>query len=144
MGVAGHPLGRSGPQWAPFSHLSPKTPFSKLGFVGTISPAIANLTSLNLNDNHLIGSISDNLACLPDLQIFDISNNNLTGSIPKFTSTFGSDFLRISIKSKPHDCAPLTDHRLNFGRLFLFGFPPHGGGWPPLRPWGWLSHPQTG
>ncbi|XP_059446985.1 receptor-like kinase TMK4 [Corylus avellana] len=64
--------------------------FAKLGFVGTISPAIANLTSLrvlNLNDNHLTGSIPDNLASLPDLQIFDVSNNNLTGSIPKFTST---------------------------------------------------------
>jgi hypothetical protein len=22
--------------------------------------------------------------------------------------------------------------------------PPHGGGWPPLGPWGWFGHPQTG
>jgi hypothetical protein len=22
--------------------------------------------------------------------------------------------------------------------------PPTGGGWPPLRPWGWLGHHQTG
>jgi hypothetical protein len=21
---------------------------------------------------------------------------------------------------------------------------PHGGGWPPLGPWGWFGHPQTG
>lgn len=64
--------------------------FGKQGFVGTISPAIANLTSLRtlyLNDNNLTGSIPDNLASLPGLQVLDVSNNNLTGSIPKFTLT---------------------------------------------------------
>jgi Leucine-rich repeat (LRR) protein len=64
--------------------------FGKLGFVGTISPAIANLTSLRtlyLNDNNLTGSIPDKLASLPGLQVLDVSNNNLTGSIPKFTLT---------------------------------------------------------
>jgi hypothetical protein len=33
-----------------------------------------------------------------------------------------------------NDCAPLTDHWLNFGLLFLFGFPPHGG---------WLATPYS-
>ncbi|KAE8077202.1 hypothetical protein FH972_015787 [Carpinus fangiana] len=64
--------------------------FSKLGFVGTISPAIANLTSLRtlyLNDNNLTSSIPDSLATMPDLQLLDVSNNNLTGAIPKFKST---------------------------------------------------------
>jgi hypothetical protein len=64
--------------------------FGKQGFVGTISPAITNLTSLRtlyLNDNNLTGSIPDNLASLPGLQVLDVSNNNFTGSIPKFAST---------------------------------------------------------
>ncbi|XP_062166241.1 receptor-like kinase TMK4 [Alnus glutinosa] len=64
--------------------------FGKQGFVGTISPAIANLTSLRtlyLNDNNLTGSIPDNLASLPGLQVLDVSNNNLNRSIPKFTLT---------------------------------------------------------
>ncbi|XP_062112255.1 receptor-like kinase TMK4 [Humulus lupulus] len=59
--------------------------FQKQRFVGTISPAFANLTSLKnlyLNDNSLTGSIPKTLTLLP--QVLDVSNNNLTGEIPTF------------------------------------------------------------
>ncbi|XP_074266565.1 receptor-like kinase TMK4 [Silene latifolia] len=62
--------------------------FGKLGWVGTISPAFANLTSLTsilLNDNKLVGTVPDALATLQMLQKVDLSNNNLTGKIPTFS-----------------------------------------------------------
>ncbi|XP_010532727.1 PREDICTED: receptor-like kinase TMK4 [Tarenaya hassleriana] len=62
----------------------------KHGFVGIISPAIANLTSLKnllLNDNNLTGSIPKGLTFIPTLQSLDVSNNNLTGDIPQFPSS---------------------------------------------------------
>ncbi|TYI91888.1 hypothetical protein E1A91_D02G027200v1 [Gossypium mustelinum] len=62
----------------------------KKNLVGTISPAIANLTklkNLNLNDNNLTGSIPDGLIKLSSLQLIDVSNNNLTGDIPKFSAS---------------------------------------------------------
>ncbi|KAB1213545.1 putative receptor protein kinase TMK1 [Morella rubra] len=64
--------------------------FAKQHFIGTISPAFANFTSLkalSLNDNNLTGSIPASLASLPSLQALDVSNNNLTGLIPSFAST---------------------------------------------------------
>ncbi|KAI3928169.1 hypothetical protein MKW98_023770 [Papaver atlanticum] len=63
--------------------------FSKQHFVGRISPAFADLGSLEnlfLNDNSLFGSIPDNLIGLTQLQILDVTNNNLTGKVPAFTS----------------------------------------------------------
>ncbi|KAD7478084.1 hypothetical protein R6Q59_007540 [Mikania micrantha] len=57
---------------------------------GTISPALANLTSLrslSLNDNNLTGSIPKILTSIPNLQLFDVSNNNLSGPIPEFPQT---------------------------------------------------------
>ncbi|KAG4210008.1 hypothetical protein ERO13_A02G018000v2 [Gossypium hirsutum] len=63
---------------------------AKKNLVGTISPAIANLTklkNLNLNDNNLTGSIPDGLIKLNSLQLIDVSNNNLTGDIPKFSAS---------------------------------------------------------
>lgn len=61
--------------------------FAKKGFTGTISPAFANLTSLQtliLSDNKLTGSIPKGLTGLTQLQVLDVSNNNLTGEIPTF------------------------------------------------------------
>lgn len=62
----------------------------KHGFVGFISPAIANLTSLKniyLNDNKLTGVIPKDLTFMTSLQLIDVSNNNLTGEIPKFPAS---------------------------------------------------------
>ncbi|KAL0403669.1 UNVERIFIED_CONTAM: Receptor-like kinase TMK4 [Sesamum radiatum] len=59
----------------------------KQGFSGSISPALANLTSLRtlvLNDNNLTGVIPSVLTTLPQLQTFNVSNNNLSGPIPVF------------------------------------------------------------
>ncbi|PON78674.1 GPCR kinase [Parasponia andersonii] len=79
--------------------------FQKWHFTGTISPALANLTSLKnllLNDNNLTGSIPDSLTLLPQLQVVDVSNNNLSGVIPRFPSwvkltTTGNPLLRKSL-----------------------------------------------
>ncbi|XP_057965425.1 receptor-like kinase TMK4, partial [Malania oleifera] len=64
--------------------------FGKQHWTGTISPAVANLTSLKslvLNDNNLGGSIPESLTGLSQLQILDVSNNNLTGKIPRFPAS---------------------------------------------------------
>ncbi|KAJ4827290.1 hypothetical protein Tsubulata_051366, partial [Turnera subulata] len=53
--------------------------FSGQHFVGTISPAFANLTFLKrlyLNDNNLTGPIPDSLTSLKQLELMDVSNNN--------------------------------------------------------------------
>jgi hypothetical protein len=54
--------------------------------------------NLTLADNNLNGSIPDSLKTLPQLQLLDVSNNNLSGVIPKFSSkvklnTTGNAFL---------------------------------------------------
>lgn len=54
---------------------------------GTISPALANLTSLKtlvLSSNNLTGSIPNQLALLPNLEKLDVSNNRLSGKVPAF------------------------------------------------------------
>ncbi|XP_059625212.1 receptor-like kinase TMK4 [Cornus florida] len=64
--------------------------FGKKQWIGTISPAIANLTALKsvfLNDNKLTGPIPAVLTSLAQLQLLDVSNNNLSGKIPPFTSS---------------------------------------------------------
>lgn len=58
--------------------------------VGTISPFLANITTLRqilLNDNNLSGSIPNSLTTLPALATLDISNNNISGLVPTFAST---------------------------------------------------------
>ena len=42
--------------------------------------------NLTLADNRLIGSIQHILTTLPQIQLFDVSNYNLWGPIPKFPS----------------------------------------------------------
>ncbi|KAL7263978.1 hypothetical protein ACSBR1_002016 [Camellia fascicularis] len=63
--------------------------FGKQGWSGTISPAIANLTTLTsllLNDNDLTGPIPSSLTKLALLRLLDVSNNNISGQVPKFGS----------------------------------------------------------
>lgn len=57
------------------------------GLTGTISPYLANITTLKsilLNNNTLTGSVPNQLTTLPDLVTLDIRNNNISGEIPKF------------------------------------------------------------
>ncbi|KAK9733971.1 hypothetical protein RND81_04G104800 [Saponaria officinalis] len=89
--------------------------FGKLGWVGSISPAFANLTSLTsiyLNDNDLVGTIPEALTMLKMLRKLDLSNNNLTGKVPNFDKSVvvfvnGNPFLGTnvdtssSVKSPP-------------------------------------------
>ncbi|KAL2488281.1 Leucine-rich repeat protein kinase family protein [Forsythia ovata] len=79
--------------------------FAKQNWVGTISPAMANLTELKtilLNDNNLTSSIPDSLTSLKLLQLLDVSNNNLSGKIPQFSSgvtikTSGNTYIGIDL-----------------------------------------------
>ncbi|CAH9075391.1 unnamed protein product [Cuscuta epithymum] len=78
---------------------------SKHNWVGTISPAIGNLTGLRqllLHDNKLTGVIPETLTNLPHLQLLDLSNNNISGKIPPFSSnatvkTDGNPFIGIDL-----------------------------------------------
>lgn len=59
----------------------------RMNLLGTISPALANLTGLiklNLSGNHLTGAIPEALTTMPRLKILDVTNNKLTGQIPMF------------------------------------------------------------
>jgi Leucine-rich repeat (LRR) protein len=63
---------------------------AKSGFTGTISPSLANITTLKqilLNGNGFTGSIPDDLTTLPVLETLDVSNNNISGQVPTFPST---------------------------------------------------------
>ncbi|XP_030506178.2 receptor-like kinase TMK3 [Cannabis sativa] len=54
---------------------------------GTLSPSLANLTSLleiRLSGNHLNGTIPENLTELEHLRLLDLTGNNLEPPIPKF------------------------------------------------------------
>nr|GMD65831.1 receptor-like kinase TMK4 [Ipomoea batatas] len=104
----------------------------KQGFSGTISPALANLTSLRnlyLNDNNLTGPIPESLTTLPHLQVLEVSNNNLSGPIPVFppSVTFshsGNLFLGKNVSTgggspgsgQNSDCYMKRQHK-RFGRV---------------------------
>lgn len=63
---------------------------ARQGFTGTISPFLANVTSLKqilLNGNGFTGSIPTALTTLPVLEALDVSNNNISGIAPTFRST---------------------------------------------------------
>ncbi|CAK9861312.1 unnamed protein product [Sphagnum jensenii] len=63
---------------------------SNNGLVGTISPALANVTSLAtiiLKGNNLTGPVPDALVGLQSLKALDVSDNNITGPLPSFPAT---------------------------------------------------------
>ncbi|XP_059067534.1 LRR receptor kinase SERK2-like [Cryptomeria japonica] len=56
-----------------------------MGFSGTLSPHIGELTYLNilrLEDNHISGSLPPELGNMTNLQNLNLSNNDFTGDIP--------------------------------------------------------------
>ncbi|KAG0558581.1 hypothetical protein KC19_10G039400 [Ceratodon purpureus] len=66
------------------------------GLTGTISPSLANLTSLTtlvLTKNALTGPVPAELTTLPSLKTVDVSNNNLTGPLPVFPATVKFTYL---------------------------------------------------
>ncbi|XLT56369.1 hypothetical protein HN873_048973 [Arachis hypogaea] len=81
---------------------------TNLNFTGTISLSFKNLTVLEglyLGGNRLNGSILDILTSLRQLKILDVSNNNLSGSLPPFSKktiviTTGNAFLQQSHSPK--------------------------------------------
>ncbi|CAI9107348.1 OLC1v1006679C1 [Oldenlandia corymbosa var. corymbosa] len=81
--------------------------FAARNFTGTISPAIANLTSLRsliLNNNSLTGPIPSSLTSLQGLTLLDVSNNNVSGKIPPFgptvtVKTSGNPFIGVDLPS---------------------------------------------
>ncbi|XP_015086792.1 receptor-like kinase TMK4 [Solanum pennellii] len=96
--------------------------FAKQNWVGTISPAVANLTglkSLVMNDNNLTGPIPVSLTSLPELQLVDVSNNNISGKIPKFRSdvilkTSGNSFIGKDVPlSAPPGARPSSSSSTN-------------------------------
>lgn len=63
-------------------------PSAKLS--GTISPDLANLTSLTkivLSGNNLTGTIPDSLTKLNSLVLIDVRNNNIYGPVPNFNTS---------------------------------------------------------
>ncbi|TMX01509.1 hypothetical protein EJD97_024365 [Solanum chilense] len=96
--------------------------FAKQNWVGTISPAVANLTglkSLVMNDNNLTGTIPVSLTSLPELQLVDVSNNNISGKIPKFRpdvilKTSGNSFIGKDVPlSAPPGARPSSSSSTN-------------------------------
>lgn len=96
--------------------------FAKQNWVGTISPAVANLTglkSLVMNDNNLTGPIPVSLTSLPELQLVDVSNNNISGKIPKFRpdvilKTSGNSFIGKDVPlSAPPGARPSSSSSTN-------------------------------
>ncbi|KAK7276227.1 hypothetical protein RIF29_17364 [Crotalaria pallida] len=80
-------------------------------FSGVISPKFNNLTrlsSLFLDDNHFTGSIPD--FDVPPLELFNVSNNRLNGSIPeRFSRLDKSVFAGNSLCGKPLEPCPGTE-----------------------------------
>nr|GMD68001.1 receptor-like kinase TMK4 [Ipomoea batatas] len=99
----------------------------KQGFSGTISPALANLTSLRnlyLNDNNLTGPIPESLTTLPNLQVLEVSNNNLSGPIPFFPPSVnfshdGNLFLGKNVSTSGG--SPATGRATNKVDVYAFG-----------------------
>ncbi|KAG0556543.1 hypothetical protein KC19_11G061400 [Ceratodon purpureus] len=100
--------------------------------VGTISPSLANLTSLRnlvLNGNSLTGSIPAELTSLTSLQTVDVRNNNLAGPLPSF-----SPAVKFSFSGNPLlDGSPAAPVPVGAPPL---GTPSPGGTTPPSAPVG--------
>lgn len=63
---------------------------SKAGLAGSISPSLANLTSLEtltLSGNALTGVIPAELTAITTLKLVDVSNNNLSPPLPTFPTS---------------------------------------------------------
>uniref|UniRef100_A0A0E0GSW6 non-specific serine/threonine protein kinase n=1 Tax=Oryza nivara TaxID=4536 RepID=A0A0E0GSW6_ORYNI len=63
--------------------------FARMGFSGSISPAIGKITTLQkliLADNNITGTVPKEVAALPALTEVDLSNNNLYGKLPTFAA----------------------------------------------------------
>ncbi|EPS68163.1 hypothetical protein M569_06603, partial [Genlisea aurea] len=88
-------------------------------FTGPIPDSIGNLTSLRelkLNRNHLLGLIPTGLASL-NLQVLDLSNNLLMGSIPEFRAdTVVLDSNSFCVSDPGKQCAPAVNVLLDFLR----------------------------
>ncbi|KAG0481067.1 hypothetical protein HPP92_011925 [Vanilla planifolia] len=69
------------------------------GLNGTISPSLANLSSIvsvNLQGNHLIGTVPAELTELQSLKLLNLSSNNLEPPVPSFGSN-----VKFSVDNNP-------------------------------------------
>ncbi|GLJ06849.1 hypothetical protein SUGI_0050250 [Cryptomeria japonica] len=87
-----------------------------MGFSGTLSPHIGELTYLNilgLEDNHISGSLPPELGNMTNLQNLNLSNNDFTGDIPSSLGRLKEVFVDVSGED---------DRKISFGQLKRFSW----------------------